>query len=117
MKNFILKIIISAAVVFALAHLLPGVTVNDYLTAILVAFVLGMLNTIVRPILVILTLPVTILSLGLFLLVINVIIIYLADKLVGGFSVDGFWWALIFSLLLSFFNSILFSKLKGKNKR
>ena len=117
MKNILLKIIISAALVFALAHFLPGVSVDGYVTALLVALVLGVLNAIVRPILVILTLPVTIISLGLFLLVINVIIVYLADKLVSGFNVDGFWWALIFSLLLSFLNSIFFSMLKKKKKR
>ena len=117
MKNLLLKIIVSAAVVFALAHLLPGVFVDGYWTALIVALVLGILNAIVRPILIILTLPVTVITLGLFLLVINVIIVYMADRLIGGFSVDGFWWALIFSLLLSIFNSIFFSMLKKKKKR
>jgi putative membrane protein len=83
--------------------------VAGYGTAVIVALVLALLNLIVKPILVILTLPVTILTLGLFLLVINAIIILLADSFVSGFGVDGFWIALIFSLLLSIFQSILYS--------
>jgi len=91
---------------------LPNVSVDSYFTAVIVAIVLSLLNFIVKPILVILTLPVTILTLGLFLLIINAIIILLADNLIEGFSVDGIWWALLFSLLLSFLQSILFSILK-----
>ena len=80
------------------------------------AIVLSLLNFIVKPILVILTLPVTIITFGLFLLMINAIIILLADKLIDGFAVDGIWWALLFSLLLSFLQSILFSLLKEDKK-
>ena len=114
MNKLFLKIIISAAVVFGLANIMPGISVDGYFTALIVALVLGVLNAIVRPILIVLTLPVTILSLGLFLLVINVIIVYLADQMIGGFNVNGFWWALIFSLVLSLVNSFLFSFLKQK---
>ncbi len=95
-----------------LAKILPGVGVDTYWTAVLVAVVLSLLNFIVKPILIIFTLPVTILTLGLFLLIINAIIILLADYLVPGFAVDGIWWALLFSLLLSILQSILFSLLK-----
>ena len=84
------------------------------MTAVIVAVVLSLLNLIVKPILVILTLPVTIVTLGLFLLIINAIIILLADKLIDGFAVGNIWWALIFSLLLSFLQSIFFSVLKDE---
>lgn len=107
--RLIIRILLTAVAVFLIAEFLPGVSVASYVTAIIVAVVLAILNLIVKPILVILTLPVTILTLGLFLLVINAIIILLADSFVTGFGVDGFWIALIFSLLLSVFQSILFS--------
>ncbi|GAK92165.1 putative membrane protein [Nonlabens ulvanivorans] len=95
-----------------LSKLLPGVTTDGYLSAVLVAISLSLLNFIVRPILVILTLPVTIITLGIFLLVINAIIILLADWLVSGFEVDGLLWAFIFSLLLAIGRSILFQLLE-----
>ena len=110
--KFIIKILLSALAVVLLSKLLPGVWVDSYTTAIIVALVLSLLNLIVKPILVILTLPVTIITLGLFLLIINAIIIILADNLIGGFSVESIWWAIIFSLLLSFVQSILHSLLK-----
>lgn len=110
--KLLLRILLSALAVVVLAQILPGVGVDSYWTAILVAVVLSLLNFIVKPILIILTLPVTILTLGLFLLIINAIIILLADYLVTGFSVNGIWWALLFSLLLSFLQSILYSLLK-----
>jgi putative membrane protein len=105
----ILKILLTALVVVGLATLLPGVAVEGYLAAIVVAIVIALLRFIVKPILIVLTLPITILTLGLFLLVINAIIILLADYFVGGFQVANFWWALLFSLLLSLFQSILHS--------
>ena len=109
--NFILRILLTAFAVVLLAKILPGVNVTGYVTAIIVALVLAVLNLLVKPILVILTLPVTVLTLGLFLLVINAVIIILADTFVPGFQVDGFLIALLFSLLLSLFQSILFSLL------
>ena len=78
--NFILRILLSAIAVIVLSKILPHVSVDTYYTAIIVALVLSLLNLIVKPILVILTLPVTILTLGLFLLIINAIIILIADK-------------------------------------
>lgn len=107
--KFIIQILLSGVLVVLLSKLLPGVNVAGYGTAILVALVLVILNLLVKPILILLTLPVTILTLGLFLLVINAIIILMADAFVTGFSVAGFWAALIFSLLLSFFQALLFS--------
>jgi len=109
--NWILKLLLTAVAVFILAYVLPGVAVTGYVAAIIVAVVLGLLRLIVRPILVILTLPVTIVTLGLFLLVINALIILMADFFVPGFSVDGILWALLFSLLLSILQSLLFSML------
>lgn len=114
--NLILRILLSALAVVVLAKILPGVGVDSYWTALLVALVLSLLNFIVKPLLIIFTLPVTILTLGLFLLIINAIIILLADYLVAGFQVEGLWWALLFSLLLSLLQSILFSLLKDDKK-
>lgn len=115
--KIILKMLLTAIAVVVLAKLLPGVEVNGYNSAIIVAVVLGLLRIFVRPILVLFTLPITILTLGLFLFVINAGMILLADKLVDGFAVDGFGYALLFSLLLSFFQSILYSFLKEKKQR
>ncbi len=110
--KLIIRILLSALAVVILANILPGVGVDSYTTAIIVAIVLSLLNFIVKPILVILTLPITILTLGLFLLIINALIILLADKFVSGFTIDSIWWALLFSLLLTFLESIFFSFLK-----
>ena len=108
----ILKILLTAVAVMILAYLLPGVGVASYWAAILVAVVLALLRLIVKPILVFLTFPITIVTLGLFLLVINAVIILLADYFVKGFAVENFWWALGFSILLSILQSILFSLLE-----
>ncbi|MEP6260028.1 MAG: phage holin family protein [Gillisia sp.] len=107
--RFIIRLLITAVVVVLLAQFLPGVAVASFGTAVIVAIVLALLNLIVKPILVLFTLPVTVLTLGLFLLVINAVIILLVDAFITGFNVDGFWVALIFSLLLSIVQSILFS--------
>lgn len=107
--KLLIRILLTAVVVVLLAKFLPGVAVAGYVTAIIVAVVLAILNLIVKPILVLFTLPVTILTFGLFLLVINAVIILLVDAFISGFNVDGFWVALIFSLLLSIVQAILFS--------
>ncbi len=114
--KYILRLLLSAAAVILLSYVLPNVSVDNYVTAILVALALSLLNFIVKPILVILTLPITIITFGLFLLVINASIILLADYFVDGFSVDGIGWALLFSLLLSFMQWILFSLFKKDKK-
>lgn len=111
---FILRILLTAVVVVFLAKFLPGVAVAGYLTAIIVALVLALLNLIVKPVLILFTLPVTILTFGLFLIVINAIIILLADAFVTGFDVSGFWIAVLFSILLSIFQSLLFSLAEKK---
>ncbi|MGB5172847.1 phage holin family protein [Eudoraea sp.] len=110
--KLILRILLSALAVVILAKILPGIGVDSYTTAIIVAIVLSLLNFIVKPLLIILTLPITIVTFGLFLLIINALIILLADNFVSGFSVDSIWWALLFSLLLTFLESFLFSFLK-----
>ena len=108
----IIKLLLTAIAVVVLAKLLSGVEVDGYVSAIIVAVVIAILRFTVKPVLIILTLPVTILTLGLFLLIINGIIILLADYFVGGFSVVNIWWALLFSLLLSIFQSIVNSLVK-----
>lgn len=92
---------------FIVAKLLPGVHIDNYLSALLVAIVLAFLNTIVKPVLTLLTIPITLFTLGFFLLVINAFIIIAASKLVSGFHVGGFWWALLYSLILSACTGIL----------
>ncbi len=106
--NVILRIVISAIVAFALSYILAGVHIASFVSALILAIVLGLLNIFVKPILIILTLPITIFTLGLFLFVINALIILLAAKFVNGFRVDGFGWALLFSLLLSILTSFLY---------
>lgn len=107
--NFLIRILISALVAFGLSYLLSGVHIDQFTTALILAIVLAVLNALVKPILILLTLPITIITLGLFLLVINALIIMLGDRFIDGFSVDGFWWALLFSILLSVVSSILYS--------
>ena len=115
MKTF-LKLLLTALAVIVLANILPGIHVANYVTAIIVAAVIALLNMFVKPLLVFFTLPATIVTLGLFLFVINAVIILLAGKLVAGFAVSGFFAALLFSVLLSIFRSILFSLLKEEEK-
>ena len=114
--KFILKLLLTAVAVLVLAEILPGVSVASYSYAILVALVIGLLNNFVRPVLILLTLPVTIITLGLFLLIINAFMILMAANFLGGFTVDSIWWALLFSLLLSVLQSVLHSLIKEENK-
>lgn len=105
--NFLIRLLVSALAAMLTAYLLPGVKLDGFITALVLALVLAVLNLLVKPVLVILTLPVTVVTLGLFLLVINAIIILVAAELVSGFKVDGFWWALIFSIVMTVINSIM----------
>ena len=116
--KLILRLLISALAVFLLSYFLPGVDLsgNAFTTALLVAVVLGILNILVKPILVLLTLPITVVTLGLFLLVINALMIMLADKLIDGFTVSSIWTAILFSILLSILQSLLHSMLKEDEK-
>ncbi|HKL40511.1 MAG TPA: phage holin family protein [Cryomorphaceae bacterium] len=114
--NIIIKLLLNALLVFALAWALPGVQVADFWTALIVAIILGLLNIFVKPILVIITIPVTIITLGLFLLVINAVVILLTDWMVDGFNVNNFWWALLFSLILSVLNSAFEKSARGDER-
>lgn len=98
---FFLKVLVSSFAALITGYILPGVHVRDFITAVVVAFVLGLLNMLLKPILILLTIPITILTLGLFLLVINGFIILIATHIVKGFVVDGFWWAVLFSIILT----------------
>jgi putative membrane protein len=110
--NFLIRVLVIAAVSFGLAHLLKGIHVTDFWTALVFAIVLALLNMFIRPLLVLLTFPVTFITLGLFLFVINALVVLLASKIVDGFSIDNFWWALLFSIILSIITSAIDKKEK-----
>lgn len=105
--NILISWVLSAIVILVASYLLPGVHVAGFITALTVALVLGIINAIIKPVVVILTLPINILTLGLFTLVINAALVMLTSAIVPGFRVDGFLWALIFSILLSVVNMVL----------
>ncbi len=109
--KLLIRVIITGFLVFLLANYLPGVSVAGIWTSLVVAVVLAILNVFVKPILVLLTLPVTIITLGLFLIVINALIILLCTKIVGGFAVDSFWIAVLFSVILSVLQSLVYALL------
>ena len=120
--KIIIRLIISTIAVLVTDLLLSGVSLGDMsethglLTALLVAAVLGLLNALLKPVLILLTLPVTVVTLGLFLLVINAVIVLIADRLIDGFTVESFWWALGFSLVLSLVQGVLNAFDGGKSK-
>ncbi len=105
--KFLLKILITTVNAFILAYILPGIEISDIFTALIVAILLAILDATIKPLLIILTFPVTILTLGMFLFVINACIILSAEYFVDGFRIEGFWYAVLFSILLSFFNSFV----------
>jgi putative membrane protein len=106
--KLILRLLVTAAISFLLAQILPGVHVDSYTTAIWFAIVLGLLNIFLKPLLILFTLPLTIITFGLFLFVINTITVLLASDWVKGFNIDGFGWGLLFSLFLTLITSTLF---------
>ncbi len=113
--NGLVRFLLNGVAVLLTGYLLKsGVHIENYGYALLVVVLLAIANVLVKPILVILTIPITIVTLGLFLLVINAGIILLVDYFVAGFEVEGFWWALGFSLILSIFNSIVTDLTKEK---
>lgn len=107
MLLIIIQILVIALAVVITAAILPGIKIRSFGSAVLVAIVLGLLNYFVTPFMVMLSIPITIITFGLFLFVINAIVILMASALVGGFKVDGFWWALVFSIVLSFVTYLL----------
>lgn len=114
--KFILKLVISAIAVMLSSALLSGVQVESWLSAFIVASFLALFNAVIYPILVFLTIPITIFTFGLFLFVLNAVIILMVDSAVTGFMIDGFWNALLFSLILSLITSI-FEGISGINKK
>lgn len=104
----IINLLITGLAVFLTAKLLPGVEVTNYWSAIAVAAVIGVLNAVLEPILQVLALPVTILTLGLFTFVIDAVIILIASKILDSFTVSGFWWAMLFSIIVSFVTQLLY---------
>lgn len=103
--EILLSLLISSLAVFITAYLLPGVHLHNFFTAVVVAVVLGIVNAFIRPVLLILTLPLNILTLGLFTFVIIALLTLLVSAIVPGFDIDGFWWALAFALVLAIVNS------------
>ena len=99
--GFVIRVLVNAAAIYLAATIVPGIEVRDVLTALGAGLVLGLINAVVRPVLVLLTLPVTILTLGLFLFVLNGLCLWLTAQLVSGFDVQGFWPAVLGALLIS----------------
>lgn len=105
--SFLLNLLLGTIAVFVTAYILPGVRVEGWLTAFILAIVLGIINAFIRPILLILTLPINILTLGLFTFVIMALCVLLASAIVPGFYVDGFWWAMAFGVVLAIINNFI----------
>lgn len=101
------RIVLRTVIILVVAYLLPGIYVSTVLVGLIIAIVLALLNSIIRPFLVILTLPITVFTLGLFLIVLNGLMVMLASYLIDGFYVEGFLWAMIFSVVVSIFSSLL----------
>jgi putative membrane protein len=106
--QILLNWLIYTAAIIISAYILPGVKIDTFWTALITALVLGILNAFIKPALIFLTLPINILTLGLFTFVINALLIWLAAQLISGFHVDNFWWAILFGIILAIVNSILF---------
>ncbi len=105
--NLLLKWLILAISILISALIIPGVSISGVWAALWLAIFFGLVNITIKPLLVILTLPINILTLGLFILVINALMILLAASIIKGFYVDGFWWALLFSIVLSLVSYVL----------
>lgn len=113
--NFLIKLLLSSLAVIVSSYILPGAHVEGFFDALVVSLFLALFSATLKPLLIILTIPVTVFTLGFFLLVINALMIMLADYLVDGFYVDGFWWALLFGVILAIVNSI-FDAVSKKNE-
>ncbi len=99
--EFLIKLLVSGAVIILTAWITPGVQIRSFWSAIVVALVLALLNIFLRPLMVVLTIPITVVTFGLFIFIINALMVYLASKIVSGFKIESFGWALLFSLFLS----------------
>lgn len=111
--ELILVWVLNAVALLVVAYLLPGITVASFGSALIAALVLGLLNTLVKPLLILLTLPITIVTLGLFLLVLNALVFWFAGSVLKGFQVDGFWWALVGAIVYSLVAGLLSGILAG----
>ena len=107
MAKYLTQILFTTIAALMCAYILDGIEIKDVLTAFIISFVLSVLNTVVKPFLILLTIPLTIFTLGLFLIVINILIIKWAADMVPGFTVNGWWSAFWFTILLSIFTSFL----------
>lgn len=110
--QILINLLLNGLAVFFAAYILPGVDVDSFFTAILVSVVLGIANALIKPLLLILTLPITLITLGLFTFVINGLIVLLVTRIVPGFTVENFWWAVLFSIVISLVSSFLQSLTK-----
>ncbi|MFN3801247.1 phage holin family protein [Belliella pelovolcani] len=111
--GIIVQLILGGIAVLITSYLLPGVSVEDFFTGVVIAALIALLNITIKPFLILLTIPITVVTLGLFLIVINALLILLAAYIVPGFSVDGFWWAVLFGLILGLINYLLGVSLGG----
>ena len=101
------NLIINTLSIFAVSYILPGIQLDSLITALILAVVMAVLNVTLKPLLILITIPLTVITFGLFLLIVNVLVLYAAEFLIDGFTIAGFWWALAFSLLVSLVSSIL----------
>ena len=108
--KYILNLIITSLLILGLSKVLPHITVNDFSDALWFSLVVSLLNIFLRPVLIVLSLPITMITFGLFLIIINTIIIILADRLIDGIQIQGFWYAVLFSLCLSALQSLISEK-------
>ena len=106
--GFVRNLLINTLSIFAAAYVLSGIQIDSLTIALILAIVMAVLNVTLKPLLILITIPLTIITFGLFLLVVNVLVLYAAEALIDGFNIAGFWWALAFSMLVSFVNSILY---------
>ncbi|MFC5623704.1 phage holin family protein [Algoriphagus winogradskyi] len=111
--NFLVKILLGGISVLIAEYFLSGIHIDTFITGFILAAVIILINITIKPLLIILTFPITLVTLGLFLLVINALMIMLADRIIPGFQVDGFWWAILFAIVLSIINSLFGNNLNA----
>jgi putative membrane protein len=111
MMTLLLVWILNAVALLVVAYVLPGIVVASFGSAMLAALVLGLINSLVKPVLILLTLPITVVTLGLFLLVLNALMFWMAGSILKGFQVNGFWWAvggaILYSLISGFLSNLI----------
>ncbi|SHO60298.1 phage holin family protein [Algoriphagus zhangzhouensis] len=112
-SSFLVKIVLGGISVLIAEFFLSGIHIDSWITGFLLAAILILINLTIKPLMIVLTLPLTLITFGLFLLVINALVIMLADKIIPGFQVDGFWWALLFAIVLSIINSLFGNNLNS----